>query len=87
MTTASHEHARAERTHGPSIHVVRARKLLYGGLAGGLAATVVSLVIFGIVDGTRGLVSAALGSGMVLFFYTSVSWSWCASPTPGRGPC
>jgi hypothetical protein len=69
MTTASHEHAQAQRTPGPSVHVVRARKLLYGGLAGGLAATVISLVIFGILDGTRGLISAALGSGMVLFFY------------------
>jgi hypothetical protein len=70
MTTASHEHAQAERAPGPSIHVIRARKLLYGGLVGGLAATAISLLIFGLVGGTRGLISAALGSAMVLFFYT-----------------
>jgi hypothetical protein len=69
MTTASHAHARAERTPGPSIHVIRARKLLYGGLIGGLAATIICLVIFGILGGVSGLVSAALGAGMVLFFY------------------
>jgi hypothetical protein len=69
MTTASHEHAQAERAPGPSIHVCRARKLLYGGLVGGLAATIISLVIFVIVGGTRGLWSAALGAGLVLFFY------------------
>lgn len=69
MTTASHAHARAERMREPSIHVVRARKLLYGGLVGGLAATVLCLVIFGILGGTSGLLSVALGSGMVLFFY------------------
>jgi hypothetical protein len=69
MTTASHAHARPGRSSGPSIHVIRARKLLYGGLIGGLAATVISLLIFGITGGIAGLVSAALGSGMVLFFY------------------
>ncbi len=69
MTTASHERARAERATGPSVHVVRARKLLYGGLVGGLAATVLCLVIFGIIAGVQGVISAALGAGMVLFFY------------------
>lgn len=69
MTTASHARAQAERTPGPSIHVVRARKLLYGGLVGGVAATIICLVIFGIAAGTSGLISAALGAGMVLFFY------------------
>lgn len=54
---------------GPSIHVIRARKLLFGGLVGGLAATVFSLVLFTVLDGTRGLASAALAAAMVLFFY------------------
>ncbi len=54
---------------GPSIHVVRARKLLYAGLAGGLAATLICLIVFGLTGGGRGLGSAALGAGMVLFFY------------------
>ena len=39
---------------GPSIHVVRARKLLFGGLVGGLAAAMASMVLFTILDGTRG---------------------------------
>lgn len=54
---------------GPSIHVVRARKLLLGGLVGGLAAALIALVLFTVVDGTRGLASAALAAAMVLFFY------------------
>ncbi|HEY5784296.1 MAG TPA: hypothetical protein VIT65_05935, partial [Microlunatus sp.] len=54
---------------GPSIHVVRARKLLFGGLIGGLAAAVLCLVLFTVLDGTRGFASAALAAGMVLFFY------------------
>src|SRR4051794_828027 len=58
------------RTPGPSVHVVRARKLLYGGLAGGVAAAVLAMVGFGIAMGVRGLVSAALASVMVLFFYS-----------------
>lgn len=70
MTTASHEHARAERATGPSIHVLRARKLLFAGLVGGGAATLVCLVIFAVVAGIPGLASAALGAAMVLFFYT-----------------
>ena len=55
---------------GPSIHVIRARKLLFGGLVGGLAAAVFSLVLFTVLDGTRGLASAAL-------------WPlrWCCSST------
>ena len=52
-----------------SIHVIRARKLLLGGLAGGVAAAVLSLVLFTILDGTRGLASAALAAVLVLFFY------------------
>lgn len=66
MTTES---PRTRKTAGPSIHVVRARKLLYGGLVGGLAATLVCLIVFGVTGGAKGLGSAALGAGMVLFFY------------------
>jgi hypothetical protein len=55
---------------GASIHVIRARKLLLGGLLGGLIGTVACLIIFGSVAGSRGALSAALGSGLVLFFYT-----------------
>lgn len=57
----------AERS--PSIHVVRARKLLLGGLVGGVAAALLSMVLFTILDGTRGLASAALAAILVLFFY------------------
>lgn len=55
---------------GPSIHVVRARKLLLAGLAGGLAATVLSLVGFGLGYGSHGLITAAIAAAMVLFFYS-----------------
>jgi hypothetical protein len=54
---------------GPSVHVVRARKLLYGGLAGGVTAAVVCVVVFGIQHGRAGVFSAVLGAGAVLFFY------------------
>ena len=54
---------------GPSVHVVRARKLLYGGLIGGVSATIVCLVLSGLVYGSAGLVSAAIAAAMVLFFY------------------
>jgi hypothetical protein len=66
MTTDS---PRTRKDPGPSIHVVRARKLLFGGLAGGLAAALICLIIFSITGGAQGLRSAALGAGMVLFFY------------------
>ncbi|QGN32314.1 hypothetical protein [Microlunatus sp. Gsoil 973] len=66
MTTES---PRTRNTAGPSIHVVRARKLLYGGLVGGCSAALVCVIIFGITGGVKGLASAALGAGMVLFFY------------------
>lgn len=56
---------------GPSIHVVRARKLLWGGLAGGVAAAVVCLMVFTLLQGWGGFASAALGAGCVLFFYTT----------------
>lgn len=55
---------------GPSIHVVRARKLLLGGLIGGGTATVLCLIVFGILSGLPGLLSAVIGGGMVLAFYT-----------------
>lgn len=58
-----------QTTSGPSIHVVRARKLLLGGLVGGVAAALLSMIAFTIVNGTGGLVSAALAAGLVLFFY------------------
>ena len=48
----------------------RARKLLYGGLVGGVAAAVLSMIGFGAGMGLRGLGSAALASVMVLFFYS-----------------
>jgi len=50
--------------------VERARKLLYGGLVGGVAAAVLSMIGFGAGMGLRGLGSAALASVMVLFFYS-----------------
>ena len=58
-----------ERATGPSIHVVRARKLLLGGAVGGVSAALLSLVGFGIAYGMSGLLSAALAAAMVLFFY------------------
>lgn len=60
---------RRERGSGPSIHVVRARKLLFAGLAGGVVATIVCLVVFTLLYGVPGLLSAALAAAMVLFFY------------------
>src|SRR6478752_4585059 len=68
MTSALPRHA-APRAAGPSIHVVRARQLLYGGLAGGAAAAVLCMVGFGIGYGLSGLLSAGLAAVMVLFFY------------------
>ncbi len=68
MTT---EHSSTRGRSGPSIHVERARKLLFGGLIGGLGATVICLVVFTLVLGPRGLGSAALAAAMVLFFYTA----------------
>jgi hypothetical protein len=52
------------------VHVERARKLLVGGLIGGVSAAVLTMIGFGIGMGLRGLGSAALGSVMVLFFYS-----------------
>jgi hypothetical protein len=58
-------------TTGPSVHVERARKLLLGGLAGGLGATVICLVAFTLLHGLRGFQSAGLAAAMVLFFYAA----------------
>ena len=55
---------------GPSIHVIRARKLLFGGLVGGLAATVISLrAVRPRWTAPAVWLSAALAAAMVLFFY------------------
>ncbi len=54
---------------GPSIHVIRARKLLRGGLVGGVAAAIVCLLIFTLGYGAAGFWAALLAAGMVLFFY------------------
>ena len=69
MTVDSRPEHAALPADGPSIHVIRARKLLLGGAIGGLAATVICLVGFTIGYGSSGLVSAALAAAMVLFFY------------------
>ena len=69
MTVDSRSQHAADAAAGPSIHVVRARKLLVGGATGGSAAAAACLVGFGLGYGTRGLVSAAVAAAMVLFFY------------------
>ena len=69
MTVDSRSQPAADAAAGPSIHVVRARKLLAGGAVGGVAAAVLCLVGFGLGYGSRGLVSAAVAAAMVLFFY------------------
>ena len=60
---------RATGTQGPSVHVVRARKLLLGGAVGGVTAAVIAIVIMTVVYGRSGLLSALLAAAMVLFFY------------------
>ena len=55
---------------GPSVHVVRARKLLYGGLVGGISGALLCLLVFGLRNGRAGLFSAALGAGAVIVFYS-----------------
>jgi len=69
MTVDSRSEHAADAAAGPSIHVVRARKLLFGGAAGGSAATLLCLVGFGLGYGSRGVASAAVAAAMVLFFY------------------
>lgn len=68
MTT---ENRSTRERSGPSIHVIRARKLLLGGLVGGLGATVICLIAFSIAFGLSGLGSSALAAAMVLFFYAA----------------
>ena len=64
MTVDSrHDHA-ATPADGPSVHVVRARKLLIGGAVGGMTASVVCLIGFTIAYGMSGLISAALAAAM-----------------------
>jgi hypothetical protein len=53
------------------VHVIRARKLLLGGLTGGVAASLVCLLAFASRYGLVGLQSAALAAAMVLFFYAA----------------
>ena len=60
---------RVVRPAGRASTSMRARKLLLGGAVGGLAASLLCLVGFGIGYGGRGLGSAALAAAMVLFFY------------------
>jgi hypothetical protein len=69
MTVDSRPEGSRPAVEAPSIHVVRARKLLLGGAVGGIAASLLCLVGFGIGYGGRGLMSAGLASAMVLFFY------------------
>jgi hypothetical protein len=69
MTVDSRPEYAAMPADGPSIHVVRARKLLLGGAVGGLTAAALSLIGFTIGYGITGLISAALAAAMVLFFY------------------
>jgi hypothetical protein len=75
MTTEHHttEHRTrstdAPGSREPSVHVVRAKKLLLGGLVGGVSAALLSLVLFGVLYGSGGVLSAALASALVLFFY------------------
>ena len=67
--TVDRQAEHAAQAAGPSIHVIRARKLLRGGAVGGLAATALCLVGFTLGYGVPGLLSAALAAAMVLFFY------------------
>lgn len=66
MTTDSRPRSSAPA----SIHVVRARKLLLGGLAGGVVASVAAVVGLGLLYGRPGVMAALLAAAMVLFFYT-----------------
>lgn len=52
-----------------SVHVERARKLLFGGAVGGVAASVLCVLGFGIGYGGAGVLSAAVAAALVLLFY------------------
>jgi hypothetical protein len=69
MTVDSRPERSGSAVEGPSVHVLRARKLLLGGAVGGVAASLLCLIAFGIGYGGRGVLSAGLASAMVLFFY------------------
>jgi hypothetical protein len=69
MTVESRPERAATPADGPSVHVVRARKLLIGGAVGGVTAATLCLIGFTIGYGASGLISAALAAAMVLFFY------------------
>jgi hypothetical protein len=69
MSVQSRHEGVAKPAGAPSIHVVRARKLLAGGSIGGVGAAVICLIAFGIAYGRTGVISAALAAAMVLFFY------------------
>ena len=69
MTVDSRPEHAATPADGPSVHVIRARKLLIGGAIGGVAAATLCLIGFTIGFGLSGLISAALAAAMVLFFY------------------
>ena len=69
MTVDSKSEPAATPADGPSIHVIRARKLLIGGAIGGVTSALLCMIGFAIGHGTSGLISAALASAMVLFFY------------------
>lgn len=62
--------AEASRTGTPSPNVLRARRLLAGGAAGGHAALLVCVVVFGITGGVPGAVSAALAGVLTIAFFT-----------------
>ena len=69
MTVDSRPESTASSAGRPSIHVQRARKLLRGGAAGGIAASLLCLAGATISQGVPGLISATLAAAMVLFFY------------------
>jgi hypothetical protein len=69
MTVESRPEHAATPAGGPSVHVIRARKLLIGGAVGGATAAALCLIVFSIGFGVSGLISAALAAAMVLFFY------------------
>lgn len=69
MTVETPSDQAAAPGRSPSVHVVRARKLLFGGAAGGVAATLLCLLGFGMGYGGAGVVSAAVAATLVLLFY------------------
>ncbi|WP_432557914.1 hypothetical protein [Granulicoccus sp. GXG6511] len=74
MTGSADEVAVRPSQSGPSIAVVRARRLLAGGLAGAHVAALTCVGIFLVRDGLPGLASAGLAAAMVVLFYTVGQW-------------